>query len=281
MCKIENGDMSPSYKLFEALMQRLGAPLSIFDVAIPNSEFERVQIEREIASRLATNNHNIQELLTRYEQIPFAMNKLEKQFYLSCKAGVDSIICDDNHKSQQAFYDALSLTLSDFTLETDLQDLYLTFEEIKCIQAIYTFSSINLCNQREFNKYISLLNKLKLYLTTHTIESEMYARSFIDLAIKLSNLYGVTGQFQKALETAEQGLECCIKKHKTSGFYDLLYVKGFTLVLMGNSSAGRRLLRHAIEMTVVLDMKNDFDIYKKDIISSFGYEFWINLGIII
>ncbi|MCR5621289.1 MAG: hypothetical protein K6G18_05480, partial [Treponema sp.] len=63
--------------------------------------------------------------------------------------------------------------------------------------------------------------------------------------------------------------------------YDLLYVKGFTLVLIGNSSAGRRLLRHAIEMTVVLDMKNDFDIYKKDIISSFGYEFWINVGIII
>ena len=81
LSKIESGKQNPTKKLFEALMSRLGAPIAAFNIPVTEAEYKRSQIEREISSRLANDNIEIDDLIVAYKNVSPAMDKLEKQYY--------------------------------------------------------------------------------------------------------------------------------------------------------------------------------------------------------
>ena len=80
LSRIENGTQFPSWKVGNALLERLG--LSQIDTAIymSDTEIERDNIEIKITRMLATGNYEIEEVLTQYWDEKSEISILEQQF---------------------------------------------------------------------------------------------------------------------------------------------------------------------------------------------------------
>ena len=87
LSKIENCVQNPSKKVMEALLQRLGLPVGIYNISATDDEIKRAEIEWKINACVAKRNLHIEELLEEYRSCCASeMGVLEKQFYLYFKA---------------------------------------------------------------------------------------------------------------------------------------------------------------------------------------------------
>ena len=138
LSKIENCVQNPSKKVMEALLQRLGLPVGIYNISATDDEIKRAEIEWKINACVAKRNLHIEELLEEYRSCCASeMGVLEKQFYLYFKAIY--MAWGRKAPAEEAiplFAEALRLTVKDFTLESESYRRFYTIEELMILNNI-------------------------------------------------------------------------------------------------------------------------------------------------
>mgnify|MGYP002626990504 CR=1 FL=1 len=276
LCKIEKGDQNPSsYKLLEALVQRVGAPLSIIDVPLTPTEFERMQLLRKIESFVLHKKYDFKDLLDQYKNLTPSMTDLEKQAYLEgitlYNERLDKISLEEGYKG---YLNALQLTFPEYTLSTDISTVVLSMQELNLI----LFAAIALFKRQHLSEAITEFCKLKNYFNIHNIDKNDKGKIYPILTTYLSNAYGMTGKYIEALQVSNDGIDTSKKEGILVAFADLLYAKGFTLMLMKQKSQGLHIIKQSLALTKIQQRNDAIQLYKLDIIKSFGHAVWNELA---
>ena len=203
------------------------------------------------------------------------MTILEKQEYLELFTIYNVMHDHDYEKEFEQYLKILQLTFPKYELSTDLSSELLTMEELSLISNI----AINFNKRGMLAESINLLSKIKIYLETHVISKEDFGIKYPSITNFLANWYGISGNYEQALKIANDGIKACQENNRLSSLSDLLYSKGFTLILLKRKTQGFRVIRQALCLTKIIKSSERFLFYQQDIISSFGQTVWNEIAI--
>ncbi len=268
LSKIESGRQNPTKKLLEALMSRLGSPITNFNIPVSQTEFQRGQIEREIASSFANFDYDIKELLDEYESCSPEMDKLEKQFYLFSYA-VAFFRKNNTDKKLEMLLDSMRQTFPDYKVGIDFSSHFLTVFELIILNNI----SLSLYKLNKKDEALNLLIKVEEYLSSHEIEREEFAKQY---PIVINNLVGWLAHdkdFEKARSFAQKGIDCCIKYGKLSPLPILAYNLGYVLISLEEVEEGIEYVKEAISLLKLMKRNDTLELVISDIKKCFGEDF--------
>jgi transcriptional regulator with XRE-family HTH domain len=269
LSKIESCRQNPNKKLFEALMNRLGVPVGIFNVPVTEGEYKRGKIERIIIDKFFCSDYEIEVLLEKYKKCGQKMDKLEKQFYLCAGAFFSRGHGKSDEQTLLQLIEAMQQTFPGYTAETDISSHLLTVFELLILISIAT----SLHNSGKYCQALHLLTSVKIYLENSDIERDEYGKLYPPAAYNLSNWLFIDGKYMQALEAAERGIKCCIMYGRLSFFPDLIYRKGSALVSMGRKTEGRQCMMQAVTIFAAMNAENRIAELKKDASEYFGSNF--------
>ena len=248
LSKIESCKQNPNKKLMEALLQRLGLPIGIYNVSVSSVEFKRSLIETEIRAHLA-KREDITDLLEEYRTAGKEMGALEKQFYLFVGANNQ-----DTKTYQKILLEALRQTVPNFTLDTPLTQMLLTETEL---MILFNLSKTFLW-EGDAKTMEKLCYNIKAYLETQEIDNAEKSKILPHVLLHLANLEEKMGNFEKEAELAQQGIDCCIQYGKLSQFDRLMYTKGFALAKLDRLKEAKVCFLRAFTLMATLNTPVDF-----------------------
>ena len=225
LSRIENGTQFPSWKVGNALLERLG--LSQIDTAIymSDTEIERDNIEIKITRMLATGNYEIEEVLTQYWDEKSEISILEQQFYY-CAAGIVKHYKEKNsEEALQILQKAIRLTMPDFSINQLENIKLLTFDEITILNNIATIIYLlgDTCHGKK------LMFFLKEHFEKINMDEEEKAKKYPMILFNLSNWLLDDERFEEAVSLCDLGIDYCITQGKLTLFPFLLCNKGNAL----------------------------------------------------
>ena len=116
LSKIENGQQNPSATVMEALLERLGQPIGLYNVPVTEVRYKRAILEQKIIDIVAELGSNIESLLDEYANFSEPMDKFEKQFYLYMM-GIQKYLNGENPEQVLIYYlKALKITFLKYDL---------------------------------------------------------------------------------------------------------------------------------------------------------------------
>ena len=242
LSKIESSLQNPNRKTFEAIMNRFGEPICIYNIPLTENELKRSNIEREITSRVATGNSEIFDLLDEYKQCGPEMDPLEKQFYLYNLAFYKEDMGEDPKTVLNLHVQALKLTMPFYKTGSLLENQLLTFDEIIILNNIARIT-YDLGKKVEA---IRLLLGLTDYMEKEHIDREEKAKKYPMLLYNLSTWLGQNKQYREANDLCDRGIDCCVQYGKLTHFPLLIYNKGYSLAALGDIKAGKKYIRQAL-----------------------------------
>ena len=130
---------------------------------------------------------------------------------------------------------------------------------------------------KQLTEAITVLSKLKGYFDIHDIDADIRKKIYPILADYLANAYGMTDDYINALKVSNDGIEECKQESSIFVLPDLLYAKGFTLVLMKRKTQEMHIIKQALALLKIMKRQDAIKILKEDIITSFGQDFWNKL----
>ena len=272
LSKIETGKQNPNKKLLDALIARLHIPLTL-NVPITKIEFERAQIEREIISKISTDDYDIAELLIQYKMNDETMGRLEKQFYLYADSIQKIHVLSDYSQAIKNLEAALQITFPKYTIGSNINKHLFIPIEITILNNI----AINLYHLHKKIEAIKLMQQIIYCLENNSLEKEEYAKKYPPIAYNLSLWLGLEEKYDEALKIIDSGLKCSLQYERFSSFSRLLYNKGFSLIRINKISEGKKELAHSLFLLKILKKQKFFQAAKKDIIKNFGEIFWNEL----
>ena len=136
LSKIENGQQNPSATVMEALLERLGQPIGLYNVPVTEIRYKRAFLENKIIDIVAELGNNIKDLLDEYANLPEPMDKFEQQFYLYM-SGIQKYLNGENPEIVLIDYlKALKLTFSKYDLSSLNNEKYFTSMELVILNNI-------------------------------------------------------------------------------------------------------------------------------------------------
>ena len=267
LSKIENGRQNPSRKLFEALTERLGVSLGLYNIPITQAEYRRYQIEYEcirLGAKGGTQfNEKLKKLLQEYKDADKEMDSLEEQFYKSRLA--------IQYEREQKFEDAkdlleesIKITIPRFTLQKKYNYRFLTREE--------TIILINLARiqyfRNEKDSAIDILYSLKEFFENESDSHDMFAKFMPCILFNLANYEEDKNNFTAEKDLAQQGIDICIKYDKLAYLDLLLFQRGFALAKLENFKSASRELKLSFDLMILKNAEEryerGFDAVKKE-----------------
>ena len=195
LSKIETGKQNPNKKLLDALIARLHIPLTL-NVPITKIEFERAQIEREIISKISTDDYNIAELLIQYKMNDETMGRLEKQFYLYADSIQKIHVLSDYSQAIKNLEAALQITFPKYTIGSNINKHLFIPIEITILNNI----AINLYHLHKKIEAIKLMQQIIYCLENNSLEKEEYAKKYPPIAYNLSLWLGLEEKYDEAVK---------------------------------------------------------------------------------
>ncbi len=269
MSKIEKGRQYPNKKLLDALLVRLQECVEL-RVPLAPSDFERAQIERELISKVSNHECDLSELAERYKGCSPSMNKREQQFYIFVQAIQAGSIPNNWAYVLPEFERAVQLTIPKYTVGADVTTVMLTSVEFTILNNI----AISLWFLERHDEAIALMKQLYAILEDYDMDREEYARRLPMISYNLSMWLGLQKEYAVSLEVAEKGIQCSIKYGKYALLANLLYNKGYTLLMLGKDEEGKAVLKKAFMLMYASDNEKAFSTFKADLLQSFGTETW-------
>ena len=269
LSKIEGCKQNPNKKTMEALLQRLGLPVGIYNISVTETEFKRASIEREIENKIAGSDYDIQELLERYRTLDKEMDALEEQFYLFMNALCQKALHTALNEVLALLEKAMCCTVPTFTLQgTGIHPLMTEIE----LMILNTIAKTEYTLQKK-ESAISRMYAVRNYFLHCPIDSVVFGTQYPVILFNLSNWEGLQNNFEAELALAEEGIEVCNKYGKLAYFEMLIFNKGFALASLNKKKEAKRFFAQAF---YIMDAKNKqkHKLYGiKYVNEQFGYDF--------
>lgn len=269
LSRIENGSQIPGRKLTEALFSKMGMNPPASAIPMNRSDFKRENLEYEIIDKTADGSFNIFEQLEAYKNCSASMDIFEQQFYSFFKSMAEDALNHNCEKSLQEFEAELKLTLPDYRNGEIPKVKLLTKTEIFILSNI----ARNLYFSGKKESATELMEFLYAYFEKGIVSEEEKAKTFPVILLNLENWYGLRGDYQKALELSEKGIDICIHYGKLTQFPYQLFNKGWTLLKLNNLDEGQKFIKHAFSIFEAMNETRELQYGKKCVLEEFNLNF--------
>jgi len=254
LSRIERGVQYPSRTLLEAFFSRLGVSNTNIQLPLSSPDFKRSVLEYEIINKASRTEPDFVDLLDEYKQVKDEMDILEEQFYIFFMAMNKTITKSvSNEQILKEFYDAIHITLKDFSICDNISNHLLTKTELLIL--------LNIARTEYFmgnsDKAIYLMEQLEQYYDSHTVSGEDLAANLPGILFNLSNWYGKKEEYRKALEKADKGIGICSEYGKLHILPYLIYNKGYSYLVLNETEKGQNIVTTSINLLIQLGKTDD------------------------
>lgn len=275
LSRIERGVQYPSRKLLEAFFSRLGETTSNIQIPLSSNDCNRAVLEYQITQSVSRNDSDFLPLLEQYIQAKEELDILEKQFYLFFSTLYKTMTKSESNKEiQNSLFEAIHLTIKDYTLSYDISSHLLTKTELMIL--------LNIARTEYFlgneDEAISLMESLEKYYTNHTSEDNDSITNLSVIYFNLSNWYGKKNLHQKTLDKCDSGIKLFAKYGKSHYLPYLLFNKGYALLKLNQIKSGTKIVTTALELMLQLGRTQDAEFGVKDIKDSFGISLELSMN---
>lgn len=258
LSKIENGQQNPSSTVMEALLERLGQPIGLYNVPVTEVRYKRAILEQKIIDIVAELGSNIESLLDEYANFSEPMDKFEKQFYLYMM-GIQKYLNGENPEQVLIYYlKALKITFLKYDLSSLNREKYFTSIELVILNNI-ALVQYRLKKTKEAEK---ILFFLKEYYESGKIDDVSVEKEYPVILANLSDWMEASGRYKEEYELAKIGLDFCIKKGKLCLLEVMAFNAGYSLIQLGKIEEGTKYLDKAF---LIMDLKGQTERLQKHI----------------
>lgn len=269
LSKIESGRRDPYRSLAIALMNKLGIPITLFNLPVTDEELRRAELEFTITSLCGQKNYDFGDLLEEYVNCGKEMDPFEEQFYLYHKVQVK-----DCGFSLQEKYDilikAIHITYPSFDFDGNIEKHLFTIYEINIL--------ISLCKVlsglKKRQRAIDLLKKTEISLSNSRNTTKEIIEIYIFILYNLTILYGMEEDFSSSMVYCIKGLEYSYKFNNYRMIPYLLYSKGFLLLKNGQIDEGIEVVKNSQIIFKEFNLSKICELHENDVRRNFGNEVW-------
>ena len=215
--RLENGKQTPSRNRVNALLERLDMPADRYFALLTKHELEIESMHKQITSLNVKFSQSRKEDKKEVREKALKLhndleNLADKDDMISCQLILRSRIIlgkDDgpyNYDEQRVILlEAIRLTCPSFDLDEISSGLYTT-DEIKIINQL----ALTHVYAGEHMEAIGIYNQLYKYIRKHFHNIPPTRTHLCMVAFNYARELGVVGQYQKAIEIAEEGKRTCL-----------------------------------------------------------------------
>lgn len=249
LSRIENNTQIPSRATYQKLMQRMGMPMEPYPIFTDERELEAYQLRRDINDCIITRRFDEAEtLMQKMENI----SKLEPyylQFIQYCRV----LLRRDKGGEPSEIRDAL---------QEVADSMVPGFKPKKILRHALTKDELCMLNNLADAYYetgeedygIEILRAVKEYIEKKVVDDEGITNIYTMILFNLSNWLGKRGQYHDVIELCDIGIKRCIKYDRLYVFGDLIFNKGYALVMLGQKEEGGKYIQ---ESYYISRAKND------------------------
>lgn len=225
LSRIENGVHVPTRRKLIVLLQRLGLPGDRYYALVDKNELEISELQSQIIfCKVRSNFQEGLEKLTRYEEITSPNDILAKQFLLSSRAILGKWengkhIPYSFEEKLDTLFKAIYLTVPYFNIDKIDDGLY-GIDEIKIMNQI----ALTYSNALQRNLSIKIYCQLLAYINDHLHELNQTMPITILISYNYARDLCLEGQFDKAFDIAESGLQTSIETGRSICLGGLHYI---------------------------------------------------------
>ena len=278
--RLENGKQTPSRNRINALLERLDLPADRYYALMSKNELEIDALQRQITAYNCRYDYACDDERAQIkEQAKKAYQELEnliedddtmsRQFILRSRIHIgkrDGEYSPDEQK--EMLTEAIRLTVPYFDVSNIAKGLY-SVDEIKLINLLAGAYSQN----DEHAEAINIYQQLYEYIKRHFSNISLTRANFSMVAVNYARELIRGGDFQKALEIADEGKKSCLDFGHYHALPRLLAIQGDAYGRLGNDREARKLIHQAYYLMQVIEDDRNLQILKRKAKEELGLEF--------
>lgn len=265
--RLENGKQTPSRNRINAILERLGMPSDRFYALLSKNELELEEKQKQIVSlNVQFGQASDEDRMTIRAQVLEAHRALEAIMedddMISRQLLLRSHIIlgkeDGSHYSlaekKKMLLDAIRLTNPSFDPDEINRGLY-TVEEIKIINQLAT----SYARSEDHMEAINILRQLYQYIKKHYQNIPSCQSQITMVSYNYSRELCMVGQYEKAIEIAEEGRRASLTSGHHLSLSGLLSIQAESYHFLGNDAKSRELYQQCFYLCKAMeDDRNAF-----------------------
>ena len=278
--RLENGRQTPSRNRINALLERLDMPADRYYALLSKHELDIDALQREITS------YNI-----RFDKAPAEEQPQVRELALNAHRKLEAIIDNDDTLSRQLILrsrvvigtengaysfqekidmltEAIRMTVPKFDLDDIGRGLYTT-DEIKIINLL----ALTYSNAGDHLKAIEIWGQLRRYIQKHFHNIPLTRARLNIVLLNYARELDIIGQFQKAIEIAEEGQQICLDYGHYHSLPGLLALQGECYYFLGDKAKSRDFYFQAYYLMKTVGDEDNLQIIKRTAKNEIGLEF--------
>lgn len=269
LSRIENGQQVPSKRMFDALMQRLGATESIYSSFISKEDMDLYRLTQQVIWKLERLDfQNMNGLLNEIEKRIDSQDMLDKQYVLFAKATILLEEKGEIKEGEKLLLDAIHITIPDFMPEKGVKRRLLTFNEITIINSL----ALVKYNSGQEMIGLKLLFELKEYMEERGIDEEEKARKYPMIIYNITTRIGGKGMHQEVYQLCGQAIAFCVECNKLSLLPYLLTNKACAAAELHKLDEAKILFQQAVTLFMVCGKEQHVEYVKENMLFNYHIE---------
>ena len=277
--RLENGKHAPSHQRINALLERLDLPADRYYALLSKKEMDIEALQKKIVACNLRFEHSLgaekaqarTEALQAHRELEAIIDKddmtsrqlvLRSRVILGKEDGPYSL-----EEQQSLLLDAIHLTCPGFDLDDISHGLY-TIDEIKIISHLATINY----HAENYQGAIELWEQLCQYIRKH-FRSIPPTRAHLNMVLfNYATVLYKTGQYQKALEAAEEGRRVCLDYGQYRFLPGMLEVMADCYRRLGDSGQSKALYYQSYYLCKAVGEVRNAEITRQEIKEYFDLE---------
>lgn len=278
--RLENGKQTPSRSRINALLERLDMPADRYYALLSKNELDIDALQRQITS------YNI-----RFEKASSEEKPQIREQALKAHQELEAIIDKDDNLSRQLILRSrvlLGTGDGDYSFEEKISMLteairmtapYFDLDDIG--RGLYTTDEIKIINQLalayadagEHLEAIGILSQLYKYIQKHFHNIPLTRAHLNMVAYNYANELDIVGQYQKAIEIAEEGQQVCLDYGHYLSLPGLLAIQAECYHFLGDDAKSQDFYYQAYYLMKVVGDEANLHILKENARKDLNLEF--------
>ncbi len=247
LSRIENGTQNPSFKVKEAILERLGHNTDNLVIYAEDSEIKKHRLENEILARMV-HWQEIDSLLDEYKQLIAnrgTEEQLEVQFYKMAEA-IQAFYRQmwEWKRVRKQLTEALRITLPGYEIEQIDDIKLLSGAELQILNNI----ALTYAKETENDKAIRILEFLVRYLEKGKLNVESPGKYYPVLLCNLVKLYEAENRYREVKICSKKGMDYCISQSRLNSFAEHLFYYGKACHKLGESEEAEVYYKRSISL---------------------------------
>ena len=262
LSRIENGTQNPSFKVKEAILERLGHNTDNLVIYAEDSEIKKHRLENEILARMV-HWQEIDSLLDEYKQLIAnrgTEEQLEVQFYKMAEA-IQAFYRQmwEWKRVRKQLTEALRITLPGYQIE-QIEDIkLLSGTELQILNNI----ALTYAKEAENDKAIRILEFLVRYLEKGKLNVESPGKYYPLLLYNLVIILDREKRFREIKKFSKKAIEYCTSQSRLTCFPEHLFYYGKACHRLGEPAEAEIYYKRSISLFETIGQKQKAEMVRQ------------------